>query len=137
EARRDAQTAIVVYAGSAHTVVPLSDDLATSRNLLEALKPSIMPEPGHRADLAVSKALDLLKQGGQGNGRLLLITSGLSSQEQDGIGSAMRGSASQLSILAVGTLQGAPITQEDVSFLKDAKGAILLPHVDSQGLSRF
>ncbi|ARU89083.1 VWA domain-containing protein [Pseudomonas sp. M30-35] len=137
EARRDAQTAIVVYAGSAHTVVPLSDDLATSRNLLEALKPSIMPEPGHRADLAVNKALDLLKQGGQGNGRLLLITSGLSSQEQDGIGSAMRGSASQLSILAVGTLQGAPITQEDGSFLKDAKGAILLPQVDSQDLSRF
>ena len=32
----DAQTAIVVYAGSAHTLVPLSDDLGTSRNLLEA-----------------------------------------------------------------------------------------------------
>lgn len=28
--RSDAQTAIVVYAGSAHTLVPLSDDLATS-----------------------------------------------------------------------------------------------------------
>ncbi|WP_417662647.1 VWA domain-containing protein [Pseudomonas sp.] len=137
EARRDAQTAIVVYAGSAHTVVPLSDDLATSRNLLEALKPSIMPEPGHRADLAVSKALDLLKQGGQGHGRLLLITSGLSSQEQDGIGSAMRGSASQLSILAIGTSQGAPITQEDGSFLKNANGAILIPRLDNQGLNQF
>ncbi|SNR88137.1 VWA domain-containing protein [Pseudomonas segetis] len=137
EARRDAQSAIVVYAGSAHTVVPLSDDLATSRNLLEALKPSIMPEPGHRADLALAKALDLLKQGGQGHGRLLLITSGLSSQEQDGIASAMAGSTSHLSILAVGTKQGAPITQEDGSFLKDAKGSILIPRLDSQGLSQF
>jgi Ca-activated chloride channel family protein len=53
---RRAQTAIVVYAGSAHTLVPLSDDLATSRNLLEALVPSLMPESGHRADLAVDKA---------------------------------------------------------------------------------
>jgi Ca-activated chloride channel family protein len=60
--RSDAQTAIVVYAGSAHTLVPLSDDLATSRNLLDALKPSLMPEAGHRADLAVVKALTLLQQ---------------------------------------------------------------------------
>ena len=37
EERRDAQTAIVVFAGSAHTLVPLSDDLATSRNLLESV----------------------------------------------------------------------------------------------------
>ena len=65
----NAQTAIVVYAGSAHTLVPLSDDLATSRNLLDALRPSIMPEAGHRADLAVEKALGLLKQGGLGQGR--------------------------------------------------------------------
>lgn len=56
DSRRDAQTAIVVYAGSAHTLVPLSDDLATTRNLLESLKPSIMPEPGQRADLAVAQA---------------------------------------------------------------------------------
>ena len=57
EHRRDSQTAIVVYAGSAHTLVPLSDDLGTSRNLLEALEPGIMPQPGQRADLAVRKAL--------------------------------------------------------------------------------
>jgi len=68
QARSDAQTAIVVYAGSAHTLVPLSDDLATSRNLLEALRPSLMPEPGHRADLAVEKALGLLKQGASARG---------------------------------------------------------------------
>lgn len=44
-------------------LVPLSDDLSTSRNLLDALKPSLMPEAGHRADLAVTKALALLVRG--------------------------------------------------------------------------
>ena len=68
---------MIVYAGSAHTLVPLSDDMATSRNLLEALKPSIMPQPGHRADLAIGKALELLDQSALGQGRLLLITSSL------------------------------------------------------------
>ena len=36
QARRDAQTAIVVFAGSAHPLVLLSDALAPSRNLLES-----------------------------------------------------------------------------------------------------
>ena len=56
EHRNDSQTALIVYAGSAHTLVPLSDDLGTTRNLLEAIDPSIMPKPGQRADLAVQKA---------------------------------------------------------------------------------
>lgn len=89
EARRDAQTAIVVYAGSAHSLVPLSDDLATSRNLLEALKPSLMPEAGQRADLAVQRALQLLEQAQLGQGRLLLITSSLDEQERSGIAQAL------------------------------------------------
>ncbi|MBM7060912.1 VWA domain-containing protein [Pseudomonas sp. UL073] len=137
EARRDAQTAIVVYAGSAHTLVPLSDDLATSRNLLEALKPSIMPEPGQRADLAVEKAVQLLEQGAQGHGQLLLLTSSLSDAERDGIRKALHRQSVPLHILGIGTAQGAPIAQEDGGFLKDASGAILLPRLDSAGLSRF
>ncbi len=45
KARQDGETAIVVYAGSAHTLVPLTDDLPTMDNLLKALRPSIMPVP--------------------------------------------------------------------------------------------
>ena len=137
EARQDAQTAIVVYAGSAHTVVPLSDDLSTSRNLLDALNPTIMPEPGKRADLAVIKALQLLEQGAQGNGRLLLLTSTLSESERQGISQTLRNGGARLQILGIGSTQGAPIIQEDGSFLKDQQGNILLPRLDSNGLKRF
>ncbi|WP_298190405.1 VWA domain-containing protein [uncultured Pseudomonas sp.] len=137
QARQDAQTAIVVYAGSAHTVVPLSDDLSTSRNLLDALNPGIMPEPGTRADLAVAKALQLLEQGAQGNGRLLLLTSALSEIERQAIGQALGRRGDRLHILGIGSTQGAPIIQEDGAFLKDAQGAILLPRLDSNGLKRF
>ena len=130
QARSDAQTAIVVYAGSAHTLVPLSDDLATSRNLLEALRPSIMPEPGHRADLAVQKALDLLKHGGLGQGRLLLIGSSLSKQERQGIRLLLQSAQSpSLSILGIGSREGTPVTQESGEFLKDEQGAILVPRL--------
>ncbi len=137
QSRSDAQTAIVVYSGSAHTLVPLSDDLATSRNLLEALKPSIMPEAGHRADLAVAKALTLLERGALGQGRILLIGSSLSEQERQGIRQALRGQAPQWLMLGIGTAQGAPVTAEDGSFLKDEQGAILVPRLDSPALRAF
>ncbi|VVQ36976.1 tetratricopeptide repeat protein [Pseudomonas fluorescens] len=137
QARSDAQTAIVVYAGSAHTLVPLSDDLATSRNLLDALKPSLMPESGHRADLAVSKALALLKQGALGQGRILLIGSSLNEEERQGIRRALSGQSAQLLMLGIGTAEGAPIAQEDGSFLKDEQGAIRVPQLDSPALSAF
>lgn len=137
QARRDAQTAIVVFAGSAHTLVPLSDDLATSRNLLEALTPSIMPEPGRRADLALNLALQLLEQGGQGQGRILLIGSGLDQQERLGISQALGERGARLHMLGIGSAEGAPIVQENGSLLKDAQGAILIPRLDSAGLARF
>ena len=135
--RSDAQTAVIVYAGSAHTLVPLSDDLATSRNLLEALKPSIMPQPGHRADLAITKALALLDQGALGQGRLLLITSSLSEQERNGIRQALNGHTPQLLILGIGSREGAPVVDESGQFLKDDQGAILLPRLDSPSLRSF
>lgn len=134
EARRDAQTAIIVYAGSAHSLVPLSDDLATSRNLLEALKPSLMPEPGRRADLAVARALQLLDQAQLGQGRLLLITSALDEAERSGIQQALQKRSVPLLILGVGSREGAPVVQEDGSFLKDSRGAILIPRLDARGL---
>ncbi|NHN68631.1 Ca-activated chloride channel family protein [Pseudomonas sp. NFACC09-4] len=135
--RSDAQTAIVVYAGSAHTLVPLSDDLATSANLLEALAPSIMPQGGHRADLAINKAMALLDQGGLGHGRILLIGSSLNEQERQGIRQVLDGSATRLLMLGIGTREGAPVAQGDGSYLKDAQGAILVPRLDSPSLKAF
>lgn len=109
EHRRDSQTAIIVYAGSAHALVPLSDDLDTSRNLLEALDPSIMPQTGQRADLAVRKGLALLSQAGLGQGRLLLIGSSLSTEERQGIVQALGRKGPKLLMLGIGSAEGAPV----------------------------
>jgi Ca-activated chloride channel family protein len=136
-ARQDAQTAVVVFAGSAHVLVPLSNDLETTRNLLDVLKPELMPEPGHRADLAVALGLALLEQGSSGHGRLLLIGSSLDEAERNAIPALLAGSDAPLLMLGVGTAQGAPIAREDGSFFKDAQGAILIPRLDNRGLRRF
>lgn len=135
--RSDSQTAIIVYSGSAHTLVPLSDDLVTSHNLLEAIKPSIMPLVGQRADLAVGKALDLLRQADLGQGRILLIGSALSEQERQGIAQLLKSGTPPLLMLGIGTAEGAPVTREDGSLLKDDQGAILVPRLDSASLNDF
>lgn len=137
ERRQDVQTAVVVFAGSAHTLVPLSDDLATTRNLLAAVHPALMPEPGQRADLAVARGLELLRQTGLGRGRLLLIGSSLDQHERSAIATLLQGQGERLLMLGVGTEQGAPIAGENGSFLKDTNGAILIPRLDNAGLQRF
>lgn len=135
--RQDAQTAVVAFAGSAHTLVPLTNDIATTKNLLDVLQPELMPEPGHRADLAVAHGIDLLAQGGHERGRLLLIGSQLDERERSAITALLEGSSVQLLILGIGTEQGAPIAREDGSFIKDDNGAILIPRLDDSGLRRF
>lgn len=90
-----------------------------------------------RLEQARRKLLDLLEQGAQGSGRLLLLASDLSEQERHGIRSALGHRAARLAVLGVGTPKGAPVQQEDGSFLKDDQGGILLPRLDESGLRRF
>ncbi|WP_348658455.1 VWA domain-containing protein [uncultured Stutzerimonas sp.] len=137
QTRQDAQTAVVVFAGSAHTLVPLSNDMATTQNLLDALKPDLMPEPGYRADLAVMLGIELLQQGANGRGRLLLIGSSLSAPERTAIEQLLEDGDQSLLLLGIGTEQGAPIPREDGSFLKDDKGAIIIPRLDETAMRRF
>ncbi|TWI53873.1 Ca-activated chloride channel family protein [Pseudomonas duriflava] len=137
--RRDAETAIVVYAGSAHTLVPLTNDLHTARNLLEAVRPSIMPESesGERADLAIRQAQSLLRNGAGNKGRLLLITSRLTTQEQTGLRAALAADRVPLLILGAGTPEGAPMPREDGTYFTDGNGSILLSRLDESGLAHF
>ncbi|MCG7371333.1 VWA domain-containing protein [Pseudomonas luteola] len=136
-ARRDAETAIVVYAGSSHVLVPLTNDLHTAQSLLEAVRPAIMPEAGERADLAVRQALQLLRQGSGTGGRVLLITSQLSNQEQKGIREALSSYRVPLLMLGMGTLEGAPMAREEGGYLTDNQGNILLSRLDEATLLRF
>lgn len=135
DARGNAPTAIVVYAGSAHVLVPLSDDPLTAHNLLGALSPELMPLPGRRADLAVQRAVQLLDQGANGRGRLLLLTGSLSASEQAGIRAALQGRQLPLAVLGVGTPAGAPVPRAGGGFLRDADGAILLPRLQAEALA--
>jgi Ca-activated chloride channel family protein len=135
ESRDDAATALVVYAGSAHTLVPLSNDLLTSTNLLQAMHPDLMPVSGQRADLAVQRAIELLQQGAQGRGQILLISNGVTVNEQLTIEQILKKKPAQLHLLGVGTAVGAPMAiSAQGDFLTDAAGAIMISRLNATSL---
>ena len=72
--REEGQTALVVYAGDAHTVTPLTDDVVTIDALVPSLSPNIMPLFGSDPIPAIDMAISLLDDIESSDGRILLIT---------------------------------------------------------------
>lgn len=132
--RREGQTALLVYAGEAFTVTPLTDDAETIRSQLTALDTGIMPVTGNRTDKAVSLALDLLKQGGMRRGHVLLITDDATRNSAGDSVAVLRNEGYRLSVLGVGTLHGAPVLLPDGGFLQDRDGGIVIPILDEGAL---
>ncbi|MEO0437772.1 MAG: VWA domain-containing protein [Pseudomonadota bacterium] len=132
--RREGLTALIAYAGDAHVVAPLTDDNPTIANLLPALRPEMMPLPGSDPVDAVERAIALLDSAGIRNGRLLLVTDGISEQDISEIEDRLQNRPLRLLIMGVGTEVGAPIGLPNGGFLKDASGEIVVPALDQQTL---
>lgn len=133
--RKDGQTALLVYAGDAFTVTPLTEDTETIASQLSALTTDIMPSQGSNTTLALEKAVELLKQSGLQSGEILLITDAVDFDKTTDTVENLTGY--HLSILGVGTADGAPVKNARGGFLKDSQGNIVLPKLNSQELSRL
>lgn len=133
--RKDGQTALIVYAGDAFTVTPLTNDTETINNQLSALTTSIMPSPGSDTATALQQAVSLLIQSGLNSGDILLVTDGVKFDQVEDEISKLK--AYRLSVLAVGTADGAPIKQAQGDFLKNSAGEIVIPKLDSSTLRKL
>lgn len=123
--RRDGVTALVVYAGDAHVVAPLTDDSATINSLLSALHPNIMPVAGSNTEAAVERAMDLLRDAGANTGDLLLLTDGVVADAQAAIRRQLQNSQMRLSVIGVGGESPAPIPGSQGSFVRDQHNNIV------------
>jgi len=135
--RQAGQTALLVYAGEAFTVTPLTDDADTILNQLASLDTGMMPSQGSRADLALAAAADLLQQAGVTRGDILLVTDGIEGDILASQLDSLRKQGHRLSILGTGSQQGAPVPVADGGFLKDAQGSIVVPRLDAAALQRW
>ncbi|MGB1142120.1 MAG: vWA domain-containing protein, partial [Halioglobus sp.] len=134
--RQEGQTALVVYAGDAFTVTPLTDDDETILSQLPALTTDLPPVQGSRSDRAMQLAVQLFRQASLTRGQVLLITDEVASAS--GLESAQQLSAAgyQLNILGVGTADGAPVPTGN-GMLKNEQGEIVIPTLDAANLKRI
>ncbi len=134
--RQGSLTGLLVYAGDAHVVTPLTDDARTIEGMLDVLDPVIMPATGNRTDLAVARAADLLKQGAPGNGRILVITDEISERYWPEIRDTLSSAGYALNTLVVGTEEGGPIPLARRGFIREG-GDIVISRATPDALSEL
>lgn len=134
EQRSEGQTGLIAYAGDAHIVTPLTDDNPTIANLLPALHPDMMPVPGSNPLAALDQAVDLMHSAGISQGKILLITDGLTDTDAEQASKKLARAGMQLAVMGVGTSNGAPIPLPRGGFLKDKAGTIVIPTLDEAPL---
>lgn len=121
----DAQVALIVYAADAFTVTPLTEDNDTVLDQLPVMTPEIMPVQGSRADKALLKADQLLAQAGIAKGNIVLVSDEVLPAQVAATASRLRLDGRQISILAVGTEQGAPIPRNG-GLITDRQGNVVI-----------
>lgn len=134
----EARVGLVVFSDDAYTVSPLTDDVATVRALLQPLAPEIMPSAGDRLAPALQQTDHMLRQAGAREKRVIVLTDGFSdpaaalAAAQD-----LRSHGSTVSVVGVGTSNGAPQHGADGGFARDAQGRTLMSRLDADLLQRL
>lgn len=134
EANDEGLAALVVYANLPHVVSPLTDDSNTIISMVPSLSTAIMPSGGGRADRAIQKAAQLLKQAGNNDGDIVLLTDGIKLSAATKVAEKISAMGFRLNVVGIGTEQGAPIPNGSNGFLKDNAGNIVVPKLNRQDL---
>ena len=135
--RTAGQTALVVFSTHAFTVTPLTTDTRTISSLVGSVSTDIMPSQGSSVSAGLTKAAELLRQTGLNRGDVLVISDAdVTADDLDTAGD-LRREGFRVSVLAVGTEQGAPIGLSEGGFLTDKNGQVVIPQVNVAGLERL
>ena len=106
--RQGARTAVIVYAGSAHAVLPLTDDVQLLEIYLESLAPDLMPEDGDAPDRALWLAGQMLAKE-SATGTVVFMTDGIDHTLEQVFADFSNDSGDQVMLWSFGTEQGGPI----------------------------
>ena len=141
--RRGDRLALVGFAGSAHLLSPLTDDMPSYQSILAEAEPSQTKLGGTNLGAALTRALAALPKDSENSATIVLLSDG------EDHGSAARAAAIRcrergiaLFCGGVGSAQGSkiPVPAEDgrsESFLLDSKGEEVLTQLDSHSLEEL
>lgn len=125
EIDNEGQTGLVVFAGDAFNVSPLTHDTDTIQSLLKVLDPSMLPTQGSNVYLGLLKAQELMQDAGFAKGEVILISDGVAGSRAEKSARKLRLSGFTVSVLGVGTVAGGNVLQTDGQPYKNAHGIVV------------
>ncbi|MEA1987742.1 MAG: VWA domain-containing protein [Pseudomonadota bacterium] len=125
-------TGMVAYAGSAHTISPISEDNQTLLNLLPSLSPVMMPNYGANPLLGFKQAAKLLTGSNITQGHILWVTDDIESQEIDLIADWVSSHSVSMTVMTVGTDAGGVVQIPNYGLLKDSNDKLIMPKLPLQ-----
>ena len=131
--RGDAPTGLVVYAGSAHLVLPPTQDRSVLGGYLDALATALMPTPGNAPAAALALALGWAGHAAA-PGTLLVMTADWPAAELARTQALLQGSRHRLVVWAFGTPEGGPLRTPEGQLRTDAQGRSRQARLDVAGL---
>lgn len=129
--RKGARTALFAYAGSAHMVLPLTDDVSLVATYLAALSPALMPVQGKDT----AKALQVVETAladETSPGTILFLSDGVERNAFDAF--ANYKGRNDLMVLGIGTPEGGPVKIGNGNYLTDSTGARVQAKLDVDAL---
>ena len=136
--KKEGQTALIAFAGDAHTVSPLTIDNKTIISLLPSLDSSIMPLTGSDLFDALTTAKQLFKNAGFTQGDILLLSDGIDASQQKTLKKSikqLRQQGYRFSVIGIGSKTGSPIPQpRQGGFIKDSSGQVVLSKLEPASL---
>jgi Ca-activated chloride channel family protein len=133
--RIGARTAMFVYAGTTHMVLPFTTDDSLFELYLSSLSTHLMPRPGKDTSQAIRTIEDFLKDEPV-PGTVLFITDGIEPRAvpilRDFV--AQNEDKDNVLVMGVGTSRGGPIRTSGNRFLTDARGGRVYSSLDVNAL---
>lgn len=131
--RSGSRTGLLVYAGTAHLVLPPAEDTELMKLYLPALDPALMPANGRNAVAAFQAADDLLRKENT-PGTILLIADGFDTSQIARFAAVTSSSQQQILMLTVGTTEGGPLRGPDGQIQTNSDGVPLRAALDEASL---
>jgi Ca-activated chloride channel family protein len=141
--RPDKKAALVVYSGTAHTVLSLTADQDILNQYLAAITPTIMPQTGKFPEYSLPLIDEILRET-HAPATLVLFTDGLGADSGQAFENYFETSANQLLVVGLGTEKGAtglaPLDRTSLEALaEDSNGeyvSLTLDDADIRQLNR-
>lgn len=128
---------LLVFAERPYVVSPLTDDVKTLQAFLPSVSTALAPVRGSQLNLAIDRAVELLQQAGKADGQIVLFTDSEIRDQDVTAASAANDAGYALSVIGVGTRNGAPLRDENGNFIRNENGAVVVPKLNMSELRKL